>query len=108
MAGQISWVVEGMRCQCVYEACVFGVLAGVGVGEFLVSDLSTDGLILCISEAQNSNIFTKIINILKFSPTTSDSIPACSRKHGSVVAFLPFVMAFHSSFAWQSDQIGQE
>ncbi len=73
----------------------------VGVGEFLVSDLSTDGLISCISEAQNSNNFT-------FSPTTSDSIPACSCKHGSVVAFLPFVMSFHSSFAWQSEQIGQE
>ncbi len=57
MAGQIVWVVEGMRCQCVYEVCVL-----VGVGEFLVSDLSTDGLISCISEAQNSNNFT-------FSPT---------------------------------------
>lgn len=40
MAGQIFWVVEGVRCLCVYEVCVF-----VGVGEFLVSDLSTDGLI---------------------------------------------------------------
>lgn len=47
-----------------YVVCVYTwTVCWVGVGEVLVSDLSTDGLISFISEAQNSNSFTLIINI---------------------------------------------
>ncbi len=57
MAGQIFWVVEGIRCLYVYEVCVFGVL--VGVGEFLVSDLSTNGLISSLYQRLRTQIISQ-------------------------------------------------
>lgn len=105
---EIFRVVEGIVvCVYIYMKCVYSVCWLV-LGEFLVSDLSSDDLILSISEDQTSNSFTLIINVFKCTPRPSDSIPACSCKHGSVVAFLPFIMAYHSSFAWQSEETGQE